>query len=165
MKVTVIFIWLAALIGISWCAEKTEYLKVESFAVGQCVEVDYTAPTTGRTTVQLSAAAGTIVLTADYRKKWGGNPSTGKPWTNILILNSKIGGKFGKEQHVEGIETTPGSLMAWRICAKDKDFSIVLNGKELTTYAYRTPVTTVTKLMFTNRNYDSVVQKMCVTFS
>ena len=165
MKVTVIFIWLAALIGISLCVEKREYINVEKFAVGQCVEVDYTAPTTGTTVVQLKAADGTVVLTVSYRKKWGHNPSTGKPWTNILILNSKIGGIWGKQQLVEGLETIPGKLMAWRICAKDADFSIVLNEKELTTYTYRTPITTVRKVMFSDRDYDSVVQKMCVTFS
>ena len=164
MKVAVIVISLVGLIGVSSSNTSPHYVEVPSFAVGQCVKAYYTAPTTGRTTVQLSAADGTIVLTVDYRKKWGGNPSTGKPWQNIVILNSKIGAAWGAEQHVEDILTTPGMEMAWIICAKNKAFSIVLNHKEIATYTYRTDVTTVSKATFYNRDYDSVLRKLCVVY-
>ena len=164
---TVIFISLVGLIGagVSNANNITEYIEVPSFAIGQCVKVNYTAPSTGRTTVQLSAADDAVVLSVDYRKHWNGNLNTGQPWQNIVVLNSLIGGEFGKEQHVEGIETTSGSLMAWRICAKDKEFSIILNHKEIATYAYRANVTTVSKVEFINQGYDSLLLKLSVVDS
>ena len=165
MKVSAIFISLVGLIGVSTCSARPEYIELESFDVGQCVEAFYTAPPTGRTTVNLEAADGTVVLHVDYRKNWGGNPSTGKPWSSILILNSQIKGSWGTEQHVENLFTTPGTVLAWKICAKDKDFSIVLNRKEIATYAYRTPVKTVKKVSYTNSGYDSVLHKLCVVYA
>ena len=145
----------------------TECIEFGSFAVGQSIEANYTAPTTGRTTVNLEASDGTVVLHVDYRKLWGGNPRTGKPWESILVLNSKIGGAWGPQEHVEDLFTTPGTEMAWKICAKDKEFSIVLNQKEIATYAYRRPVTTVCKVLFTNYGEydDSVLRKLCVVYS
>ena len=110
--------------------------------------------------MDLSAADDTIVLHVDYSKHWGGNRKTGQPWQNILILNSKIGGDWGTEQHVEGIVTTPGMEMVFIICAEEEDFKIVLNQKLVATYAYRKPVTTVTKVEYTNNGYDSVLQKL-----
>ena len=161
---SVIIVWIVALIGISVSTENSEYIDLRSFNVGQCIEALYTAPSTGRTTLQLLASDGTVVLTADYRKHWGGNPSTGKPWQNILILNSKIGGSWGTEQHVEDVKTTPGTVLTWNICARDANFSIDLNGKELATYAYRTPVNTVSTVMLTDRGYDSVLKQLCVAY-
>ena len=166
MKVSAIFISLVGLIGvIGTCSANPDYIELESFDVGQCVKVSYTAPPSGRTTVNLEAANGTIVLHADYRKKWGSNPSTGKPWNNVLILNSQIGGSWGKEQNVKKLFTTPGTEMAWKICAKDSEFRIVLNRKEIATYAYRTPVNTVKKVLYTNSGYDSVLYKLGVAYA
>ena len=163
MAASVIFISLvAALTGISVSDAIPEYIDLECFAVGQCIKAYYTAPTTGRVTVDLSAADGTIVLHVDYRKHWGGNPDTGQPWQNTLILNSNIGGSWGTQQRVEGVVTTPGMEMAFIICAKEKYFSIVLNQKEVATYTYRTPVTTVRKVEYINHGYDSTLRKLCV---
>ena len=164
MRHSVIIVWIVALIGISESTEYREYIDLRSFDVGKCIEAVYTAPTTGTTTLQLRAADSTVVLTVNYRKYWGGNPSTGKPWQNILILNSKIGGRWGTEQHVEDVETTPGTILVWKICARDADFSVNLNGKELATYAYRTPVNTVSTVMLSDRDYDSVLKQLCVAY-
>ena len=166
MTASVIFVSLVvALIGNSESSANSKNIELASFAIGQCIKAHYTAPTTGRVTVQLSATDGTIVLTLDYRKNWGGNPNTGQPWQNIVILNSNIGGAWGTEQHVEDVLTTPGMEMALKICAKEEDFSIVLNQDEIATYTYRTPVTTVSKVEYTNRGYDSILRKLCVVYS
>ena len=164
MNISAIFISLVALTGITVSNANPEYIELESFDVGQCIKVVYTAPTTGRTTLQLLAADGTIVLTADYRKHWGGNPSTGQPWQDMFILNSKIGGSFGTRQDVTGILTTPGTDMALNFCANDTEFIISLNNKDIATYTYRTPVTTVSKVEFFDRDYDSVLKEICVTY-
>ena len=136
----------------------TEYIQLQSFDVGQCIEASYTAPTTGRASVNLVASDGTVVLHVDYRKNWGGNP-------NILILNSKIGGSWGGEQCVTDVETTPGMELDWEICANEADFSIVLNHKNVATYAYRMPVTTVSKVEFARYEFDAVLRKLCVVYS
>ena len=162
MTVAAIFISLVGLIGVGMSCANINITEVVSFAVGQCIEANYTAPTTGRTTVYLEASDGTVVLSVSYRKLWGGNPNTGQPWQNIVVLNSLIGGKWGDEQHVENIITTPGMEMAWRICARDADFSIVLNHVELTTYPYRVPVTAVRRVQFNDWGYDSVLQRLSV---
>ena len=164
MTVTAIFISLVGLIGVGMsCANYI--IEFESFSVGQCVEADYTAPTTGRTTVHLKAACDTVVLAVDYRKLWVSNPYTGQLWQNIVTLNSRIGGAWGDAQHVENITTTPGMEMAWRICARDADFSIVLNYVELTTYPYRVPIATVRRVQFIDRGYDSVLQNLSLVDS
>ena len=165
MTVAVILISLLALTGITVSNAKPDSIDLESFDVGRCIRVEYTAPTTGRTTVNLLAADGTVVLTADYRKSWGGNPSTGKPWQNIVILNSKIGGSWGAEQHVKDVLTTPGMEMEFKICANDTEFSIAFDQKEIATYTYRTPVNTLSKVQFTNQGFDSVLGKLCVVYS
>ena len=155
----------AASIGITVYSANPKYIPLGIFAVGQCIEAYYTAPTSGRATIDLSAADGMIVLTVDYRKHWGGNPDTGQPWQNILILNSKIGGAWGTEQHVKDIVTTPGMEMALIICAEKEDFSIVLNQKKVATYTYRRPVTTVTKVEYSKYGFDSILRKFCVVQS
>ena len=164
MTATVMFISLVALTAISVSNALADHIELESFDVGYCIEAAYTAPTTGRTTVNLVASDGTVVLHVDYRKNWGGNPSTGQPWQDILILNSQIGGSWGTEQHVEDVKTTPGTVLDWQICAGDADFSIELNHKELATYAYRTPVNTVSRVQFSNSGYDAVLRKLCVVY-
>ena len=164
MTVAVMFISLVALIGVGISSANPEYIELESFAVGQCIEASYTAPTTGRTTINLEASDGPIVLHVDYRKHWGRNPVTKQPWVNILILNSRIGGTWGRYQSVEDLLTTPGVGMSWRICAKNNEFSIVLNGKELATYNYRTPVTTLRKVDFRAQGYDSILRKLTVVY-
>lgn len=158
MTVAATLISLVALTGISMSYADTEYIELESFDVGQCIEASYTAPTTGRTTVNLLAADGTgvVVLHVDYRKYWGSDPKTGATRGNIFILNSNIGG-WGREQVVEGIETTPGMVMALKICAQDADFSISLNGREIAIYPYRINVTIVRRVEFNSRKYDSTL--------
>ena len=163
MTATVMFISLVALTALSVSNALADHIDLE-FVVGQCIEAAYTAPTTGTSTVNLVASDGTIVLHVNYRKHAGSNPSTGQPWQNILILNSKIGGSWGTEQHVENVETTPGTVLDWQICAGDADFSIVLNNKDLATYPYRTPVNTVSRVEFSNSGNDAVLRKLCVVY-
>ena len=165
MTFAVIFISLVVLTGISVSNADGDYIELESFDVGQCIEVSYTVPTNGRTTVNLVAADGTTVLHADYRRNWGRNPSTGQPWKNILALNSKIQGSWGSRQEVNDIETTSGMQLDFEICANEADFSIVLNHKDIATYAYCVPVTTVSKVEFARYEFDSVLRKLCVVYS
>ena len=154
-----------ALAGIGVSNADPNYIDLDSFGVDQCAEVYYTAPSTGLSIFHLSDTnSGEIVLSVTYRKNWGTNPSTGEPWQNLIILNSEIEGEWGTEQHVEDIQTTPGTEMAYVVCAHENEYSIVLNRKEIATYVHRLPVTHVNRLDF-NTEYDSTLLKLSVVFS
>ena len=154
MTATVMFISLMALTAVSVSNVLADHIDLE-FDVGQC---------TGRASVNLLASNGTNALNVDYRKNWGTNRETGQPWQNIVILNSQIGGSWGTEQYVEDVETDPGMVLNWQICAGDADFSIELNGEDLATYTYRVPVNTVSKVWFDPSGSDAVLQKLCVVY-
>lgn len=161
--ITISFI--VALIGISVSNADPNYIDLDSFVIEQCVEAYYTAPSTGVSIFHLSDTnTGEIVLSVTYRKSWGTNPSTGEPWQNLIVLNSKTEGAWGTEQLVEDIQTTPGTEMAYVVCAQENEYSITLNRKEIATYAYRLPVTNVNRLDF-NTEYDSTLLKLSVVFS
>ena len=167
MAVTAILISLVALAGICMSNASTdrEYIEFGKFNVGRCIEASYTAPTTGVTTIRLFDANGTVVLNADYRKHWGRNPYTSKPWENIFLFNSKLDGKWGREQHVKDVLTTPGTGMSLSICAEDTQFSIVFNWKGIANYTYRAPVTSISKAGFFTWGNDSILKKLCVLYS
>ncbi len=83
----VIFLFAVALIGtqnyLSHAA--TSNIDVEDFAVGDCAEVHYTAPT-ARATINLESADGGRVLHCDYRVKYSSQVDT-------LLLNTKLAGE------------------------------------------------------------------------
>ena len=126
-----------------------DYAEVEAFGVGQYATAVYTAPGDGRTTINLLDAKGGVVLHMDYRFHWGRNPYTGKPWEDILILNTKpAGGKWGREQRVNNFYFTPGTHVRLTAKAEVGHFAIVINGLRVATYNYRLPVDTVKRIQF-----------------
>ena len=136
-----------------------EQIAIGSFSVGMCVEVDYTAPPTGRASINLIDAAGDVVLHVDYRVSWGSTVDQ-----DTVVLNTRTSGSWGTEQRVKGIKSTPGTVLQFVVCAKDSDFSIDMNQKELATYAYRTD-TKASRLEFESYDYDSTIKQMCVVYS
>ena len=105
------------------------------------------------------------MLHMDYRFEWGGNPSTGQPWEDILILNSKpSGGSWGAEQHVNDFYFTPGTKMM--LCAKAEEghFAISVNGKQVATYDHRIPVDSVKRVSFGTEG-DSVLHTLSIDFN
>ena len=136
-----------------------EQIAIGSFNVGMCVEVDYTAPPTGRASIVLIDAAGDVVLVVDYRVNRG-SPTE----QDTVVLNTRTSGSWGPEQRVKGIKSTPGTVLQWVVCAKDNGFSIDMNQKELATYVYRTN-TKVSRLEFESYTYDSTIKQMSVVYS
>ena len=138
-----------ALAGLHISEARWDYAEVESFGVGQSATAVYTAPGDGRTTIDLLDADGGVVLHMDYRFEWGGNPSTGEPWEDILILNTKpAGGSWGPEQHVNNFYFTPGTHVTLTAEAEDAHFAIIANGLQVATYDHRLPVETVKRIQF-----------------
>ena len=130
-------------------SEASVYAEVESFGVGQSATAVYTSPGDGSATVDLLDAKGGIVLHMSYRFNWGTNPSTGKPWEDILILNHKpAGGNWGPEQHVNNFYFTTGTKLRLTAKAEDGHFAIIANGLQVATFDYRLPVDTVKRIKF-----------------
>ena len=136
-----------ALTGLQVSEATWHYVEVESFGVGQSATAVYTAPGDGRTGINLLDADGGFVLHMDYRFHWGTNPSTGQPFEDILILNSKpANGVWGTEQHVNNFYFTPGTNVKLTAKAEDGHFAIIANGLQVATYDYRLPVNSVKRL-------------------
>ena len=121
----------------------------DCFGVRSCVQVGYTAPPTGRASINLYDETGDIVLHVDYRVSWG-FPLV----QDTVILNTRIKGIWGTEERVTGVNSTTGTDLKWLICSQETNFLINLNQMELATYAYRTN-TQATRLEFASSEYDS----------
>ena len=160
MNVSAILITLVvALLGISIPNALSEHIDPDSFQVGDCAEAHYTAAPTGRTTVNLKASNGDVLLHVDYRVSWG-SPLV----TNTIVLNSQTGGSWGTEQRVPDITSTAGTVLEFLICAEANDFTIILNGKQVATYQYRISGE-VASIEYVNSGYDSILKKLCVVYS
>jgi hypothetical protein len=156
---------LVALAGMHLSDAAGDYIETEFFKVGMSAKAIYTAPGDQATTINLEDVNGGVVLHMNYRFHWGGNPSTGKPWEDILILNTKpSNGGWGAEQHVNDFYFTPGTKMM--ICAKAEEghFAISVNGKQVATYDHRLPVDSVKRIKFSTSG-DSVLELLAVAFN
>ena len=150
-----------ALIGTPVPASKV-ILNLDSFSVGDCAEVYYTAPTT-RATVNLLSKKGDIVLHCDYRVKYSSQRDT-------VILNTKLAGTPWTpktRELVTGVKSTPGTVLEFALCPTAvSKVSVALNGKPLTNYSNsQIDVTTVSQVMFNNYKGDAKLEEMCVSYT
>ena len=136
-------------------------ITVDSFSVGDCVDVRYTAPTK-RATINLKQADGkNYLLHCDYRVDYGGNKDT-------LLLNVKFGSFVKSErQLVTGVKSTPGTVVEISICPTDtKTFSVTFNGKLLANYSHdKIDISTVSQVQFSDNNGDAELKSMCVKYA
>ena len=139
-------------------ATVTDYIELVDFAVGDCVEAYYTAAPTGRTSLNLyGGQEGDILVHVDYRVDWYNK--------DTIYLNHYSGGVWGDDYElVEGIKSTPGSMLAWSICTGEKDCTISFNHLEVATYEYRSNATII-GFGYDNNGYDSALKEMCVDFN
>ena len=158
MNVSTVSITLVvALIGICMLNAYSERIDLDSFKVGNCAAVHYTAPSTGRQSINLYKENGDILLHVDYRVNWSSN-------TNTIVLNTRTGRKWGTEQLVTGIASTPGTVLEFLICAEANDFSITFNKKQVATYQYRINAT-VTRVEYANQGYGTTLEELRVVYS
>lgn len=151
-----------AVINIHTCMASNElYIGLESFSVGDCVEVHYTAPTV-RATIILIENSDTIQLHVDYRVNYLG-------MQNTVLFNPKFGAIWDPStvQIVEGITSTPGTVIKFLICAKDdKTFSVYFNGKLLANYTTdQTSTDHVKRMRFDDNGGDAKLLVMGVKYS
>ena len=121
-----------ALIGAQICVSNgsSYYIDLESFALGDCVEVHYTPPT-ARATINLKSKKGDYVLHCDYRVKYSKQ-------VNTVLLNTKLVNKGWNQNTrllVPGVTSTPGTTLEFVICPTAvNEFSVTFNGKLLAKY-------------------------------
>ena len=151
-----------ALIGTNIHVSNSENVDLDSFAIGDCAEVHYTAPTK-RATIKLKSAQGDIVLHTDYRVKYSSQVDT-------LLLNTRLAGESWNSSErllVPGVKSTPGTTLKFVICPMvNHQFSISLNGKFLAIYSNsKIDITTVSRVHFANYGGDAKLQKICVNYT
>ena len=159
----VIFVFAVALIGtqnhVSHAASR--YIDVKDFAVGDCAEVHYTAPT-ARATINLKSADNNVVLHCTYRVNYGALQDT-------LILNTKLAGETWNQSTrllVHDVRSTVGTNLKFVLCPVAVDeVSVTFNGKQLASYSNsKMDITTISRIIFNKQNGDAVLQKICLKY-
>ena len=151
---------LVAVIGTHLSKALQETVNFDSFAVGDCVEVDYIAPSTSRVTIFLLEENDDILLYADYRVKY-------RNQINTLALKSRVGGRWSKAKYLKDIESIPGTHLRFQLCAKAENaVSILYNGKLLTTYSYDdTNISNLRHVTVDTRGSGAQVQEICINYA
>ena len=150
-----------ALIGANIHVSNSVNVDLDSFAIGDCAEVHYTAPTE-RATINLKSAQDDIVLHTDYRVEYFAQVDT-------VLLNTRLaGGSWDPSERllVPGVKSTPGTTLKFVICPIANDeFSVSLNGKLLANYSNsKIDITTVSRVNFANYGGEAKLQKICVNY-
>ena len=153
--------FVTALIGTQLCGSKAN-INLDSFAVGDCVVVYYTAPTV-RASINLVSEKGDVVLHCAYCVKYSSQ-------RNTVLLNTKLAGKpwnSKTRELVSGVKSTHGTTLEFVLCpiASNK-FSVALNGKLLANYTNKQiDITTVSQVTFNNYEGDATLEEMCVSYT
>ena len=109
--------------------------KLPPFKQGMAAEVRFIAPaSTTHTSFNLMKDASNYMIHGSFR--WD---------QKILVLNSKSGGphNWGQEVRVTGVDFKPGDDVAVRYDARDDHFLVIVNGKELSKFQYRLPLSDI----------------------
>ena len=153
--------FVTALIGTQFCGSMAN-INLDSFAVGDCVEVYYTAPMV-RATINLVSEKGDLVLHCAYRVKYSSQQNT-------VLLNTKLAGNAWNPRTrvlVTGVKSTPGTTLEFVLCpiATNK-VSVTLNGKLLANYTNKQiDIATVSHVTFNNYEGDAELEEMCVSYT
>ena len=106
---------------------QTGQIGVDGMKVGTLVEADYYNPTgSGRIIFNLSQDSNNIVLHFNPRFD-----------EKVLVLDTKTGGNYGKEEKPDGYDFTHGIRMRVKIYADTENFKIFINDKFFYQYKYR----------------------------
>ena len=147
-----------ALAGLYVSEVTSSYVEVDSFGVGMSASAVYTAPSDGRTTIDLRDAYGGVVLHMDFRFRFSHH-------RNTLILNTKpAGGSWGTEQHRNNFYFTPGTIVRLTAKAEKYQFAIIANGLQVATYRHRLPVNSVKRLQFITQGSRSKLVSLTFGF-
>ena len=108
---------------------------VEGLQVGTLIEADYYNPTgSGRIMFNFRQDSDDIVLHFNPRFD-----------SNVLVLNTKTGGNWGKEERPNGYDFSYGIRVKVKIYADNDNFKIFINDKFFYQYKYRGMTSTQVK--------------------
>ena len=111
---------------------------VVHFKVGQAIKFEYNNPSDGWIRIDLWDEKGNVVFLFDPR--WE---------TKLVVLNSEIDGKWGKEERLSsGYDFTAEKSYTVELLATDAAVSISLDGKHFYDYKHRLPIDSVIKATF-----------------
>ena len=159
MNVSAVLIALVVgLIGVHTSnASSQSFTLSNSLAIGDHAIVKYTAPPTGRVSVNLwDEGNADILLHVDYRVDYSGDQNT-------ILLNTRTGSKWGTNVRIRDIITTPGTFVIIEIIAQEDSFRISFNKKRVATYPYRInkPVTTIEYQNYDYQSFLRVITLYC----
>ena len=112
-------------------------IKVPDFQVGMAIEAHYISPDTGRPTLDLLDKAGNIIFHITPRME-----------EHVLILNTKIGDSWGKEERPRGFDFSTGVPITIRVEAHASHYKVLCNGELLHSFHHRMPLTNIKKVMW-----------------
>ena len=77
----------------------------------------------------------------------------------VIVLNSKLNGKWGEEERPDGFPLTPGEYTTITIMALSDGFEVYANADKFRHfYKYRAPVTQVTRVAWRSENTDGYME-------
>ena len=137
-----------------------ETMNFDSFAVGDCVEVEYVVPSRSRVTISLFEENDDVLVYVDYRIKY-------RNQQNLVALRSRVGGRWSIAKYIKNIDSTPGTSVIFAICATtDNVVSIDYNGKILTPFSYKdTNINNLRRVTVDTRGSGAKVQEVCISYA
>ena len=101
-------------------------MKLDAFAVGEGIEVEYGTPNNGRIKINLYDASGVeIILHFNMRYD-----------SRTLVLNTRVG-NWGAEERFTAVDFTPGRLAKVKLVACNSGINAYFDGNFVTRYNYR----------------------------
>ena len=80
----------------------------------------------------------------------------------VLVLNTRINGRFGTEVRPAGFDFTPGADATITIEAGEEAFNFYQNAELLTQFAYRGPVRDIKSIVINSLGSDVVYKSLAV---
>lgn len=114
-------------------------VKVFDFRPGMAIEAKFLTPSEG--TVVLDLFTGDDARALHLSCRWG---------ERALVLNSHMGGSWGREERPGGFEFSSGVVATLRVEAEHGHFNVLQNGKLLHKFNHRLPVHKVKKISWTD---------------
>jgi len=121
----------------------SEEIGVVKFSIGQAIQAVYANSSDGRIGLDLTDTSGNIVFHFNPRFE-----------DKVLVLNSKIDGKWGNEERPTGYNFDPQKYYTVDFLATEAYITISLDGKPFYDYKHRLPITSVVKASYWSSGSD-----------
>ena len=103
-------------------------LRIAEFEAGMSIEAEYENPRDNSGSLHLNLRQDSDNYVLHFYPRWG---------PNKLVLNSKEGGTFGKQETSDGYDYTDGAKVCVKFNAEPDFLKIYINGKFIHQFNYR----------------------------